>query len=141
MLWVKALHIISVMAWMAGILYLPRLFVYHCDAEYGSKQSDTFVIMEGRLLKAIMTPAMIASWVFGLWLAFGYQLVAIGDGWAWVKGAMIVGMTGVHHYLARCQKAFARGENQHSSKFFRFLNEAPTLMMIIIVIMVVVKPF
>ena len=141
MLWVKALHIISIIAWMAGLLYLPRLFVYHCDAEHGSKQSDTFIVMERRLLKAIMTPAMIASWLFGLWLAFGYQLVAADDIWAWVKGAMIVGLTGVHHYLARCQKRFAVGENQHSSRFYRFFNEVPTLMMIVIVIMVVVKPF
>ena len=141
MLWVKALHIISIIAWMAGLLYLPRLFVYHCDAEHGSKQSDTFIVMERRLLKAIMTPAMIASWLFGLWLAFGYQLVAADDIWAWVKGAMIIGLTGVHHYLARCQKRFTVGENQHSSRFYRFFNEVPTLMMIVIVIMVVVKPF
>lgn len=139
--WVKSLHIISVIAWMAGILYLPRLFVYHVDAPHGSDKSDTFIIMERRLLKAIMTPAMIGAWIFGLWLAFGYQIVALDDGWAHVKGLMIIGLTIVHFYLAKCQKAFANGTNTHSTRFFRILNEVPTLFMIIIVIMVVVKPF
>lgn len=139
--WVKALHVISVIAWMAGLLYLPRLFVYHCDAEPGSKQSETFIVMERRLLKAIMTPAMISSWVFGLWLAFGFQMVAVDDIWAWVKGFSIIGLTGVHFHLASYQQAFAQNENTKSTKFFRMINEVPTLLMIVIVIMVIVKPF
>jgi len=139
--WVKALHVVSVIAWMAGLLYLPRLFVYHCDAEYGSKQSDTFIIMERRLLKAIMTPAMIGSWAFGLWLAFGFQMVSADDIWGWVKGLSVVGLTVVHFHLAGYQKAFASGCNAKSSKFFRLINEVPTVLMIVIVIMVIVKPF
>jgi len=139
--WVKALHVISVIAWMAGLLYLPRLFVYHCDAAHGTQQSDTFIIMERRLLKAIMTPAMISSWVFGLWLAFGFQMVSAGDIWAWVKGFGIVGLTAIHFHLAAYQKAFANGANTKTSRFFRIINEAPTLLMIAIVIMVIVKPF
>ena len=139
--WVKALHVISVIAWMAGLLYLPRLFVYHCDAEPGSKQSETFIIMERRLLKAIMTPAMISSWVLGLWLAFGFQMVAANDIWAWIKGLSVIGLTGVHFHLASYQRAFANNANTKSAKFFRMINEAPTLLMIVIVIMVIVKPF
>ncbi|MCZ4272257.1 protoporphyrinogen oxidase HemJ [Maritalea porphyrae] len=139
--WVKALHVISVIAWMAGLLYLPRLFVYHCDAVHGSVQSDTFIIMERRLLKAIMTPAMIASWIFGLWLVFGFQMASIGDIWAWIKGLGVIGLTGVHVHLAGHQKAFAAGENKKPSRYFRLINEVPTILMILIVIMVIVKPF
>lgn len=139
--WVKALHVISVIAWMAGLLYLPRLFVYHCDAEHGSNQSDTFIIMERRLLKAIMTPAMIGSWVFGLWLAFGFQAIAADDVWAWVKGFGVGGLTIVHFRLGSYQRAFERGLNTNSSRFFRLINEVPTVLMIVIVIMVIVKPF
>ncbi len=139
--WVKALHVISVIAWMAGLLYLPRLFVYHCDAEPGSKQSETFIIMERRLLNAIMTPAMVGSWIFGLWLVFGFQVVAVDDVWAWIKGLSVVGLTAVHFHLAGYQRAFANNSNTKSSKFFRLINEAPTLLMIVIVIMVIVKPF
>ncbi len=139
--WVKALHVISVIAWMAGLLYLPRLFVYHCDAEPGSKQSETFIVMERRLLKAIMTPAMICSWIFGLWLAFGFQVIAVNDVWAWIKGLSVVGLTAIHYHLASYQRAFASNTNTRSSKFFRVINEAPTLLMIVIVIMVIVKPF
>lgn len=139
--WVKALHVISVIAWMAGLLYLPRLFVYHCDAADGSKQSDTFIIMERRLLKAIMTPAMFLSWVFGLWLVFGFHMASVGDIWAWIKGVCIVGLTGVHFHLSGLQKAFAVGQNVKPSRYFRLLNEVPTVLMIIIVIMVIVKPF
>ncbi|MGJ8528640.1 protoporphyrinogen oxidase HemJ [Maritalea sp.] len=139
--WVKALHVISIIAWMAGLLYLPRLFVYHCDASHGSDKSDTFIIMERRLLKAIMTPAMISSWIFGLWLAFGYQLVAVDDIWAWVKGLSVVGLTGIHFHLAGYQRAFAQGKNTKQQRFFRLINEVPTVLMIVIVIMVIVKPF
>lgn len=126
---------------MAGLLYLPRLFVYHCDAEHGGVKSDTFVVMERRLLRAIMNPAMIGAWGFGLWLVFGFGMAEVGDIWAWIKGLCVVGLTVNHMFLAKCRKAFAAGTNQHSSKFFRMLNEVPTVLMIVIVIMVIVKPF
>ncbi len=139
--WVKALHIVSIIAWMAGLLYLPRLFVYHCDAPHGSDKSDTFIVMERRLLKAIMTPAMISSWIFGLWLAFGFELIAIDDVWAWIKGLCVVGLTGVHFHFSRYQRLFSQGKNVKQQRFFRLVNEVPTVLMIVIVIMVVVKPF
>jgi putative membrane protein len=141
MLWVKSLHIISIIAWMAGMLYLPRLMVYHADAEKGSTQSETFKIMERRLLKAIMTPAMIASWVFGLWLVFGFQMASFTDIWFLTKFAGVLALSGMHGFLSRQVKDFAKDQNQNSAKFFRMINEVPTLLMIIIVIMVVVKPF
>ncbi|WP_428674330.1 CopD family protein, partial [Roseibium sp.] len=108
-LWVKSLHVISIIAWMAGMLYLPRLFVYHVDAEPGSKQSETFKIMERRLLKAIINPSMIAAWVFGLWLAYDSGFYT--QGWFHAKFALVLLMSGVHGYLSRCVKTFARDEN------------------------------
>ncbi|MDX1712033.1 MAG: protoporphyrinogen oxidase HemJ [Rhodovibrionaceae bacterium] len=138
-LWVKALHAISVIAWMAGLLYLPRLFVYHCEAEAGSDKSETFKVMERRLLRAIMNPAMIATWVFGLMLFV--HLGAWEFGWMHGKLALIAGLTVVHHMLAKDRKAFAADENTKSSRYYRILNEAPTLMMIGAVILVIVKPF
>ena len=141
MAWVKALHIISVIAWMAGLLYLPRLFVYHADAEKGSKQSETFKIMERRLYRGITTPAMLASWVFGLWLAFGFGVVDFSMGWMWLKAALVILLSGYHGYLGGLRRAFADDRNQRSSRFFRAINEIPTLVMIVIVIVVVVKPF
>ncbi|WP_417677937.1 protoporphyrinogen oxidase HemJ [Roseibium sp.] len=137
--WIKALHAISIIAWMAGMLYLPRLFVYHVDAEPGSKQSETFKIMERRLLKAIINPSMIAAWVFGLWLAYDSGFYT--QGWFHAKFALVLLMSGVHGYLSRCVKAFARDENTRSAKFYRMLNEVPTVLMIGIVILVIVKPF
>ncbi len=135
----KALHIIAVISWMAGMLYLPRLFVYHCDAEPGSKQSETFKVMERRLLKAIINPAMIATWLFGAWLAWdGHWLAAP---WFWAKFALVVALSGVHGYLVRLVKQFAADQNQHSQKFYRILNEIPTLLMIAIVLLVTLKPF
>jgi putative membrane protein len=140
--WAKALHIVSVIAWMAGLLYLPRLFVYHCRAEAGSVQSETFKVMERRLLKAIMTPAMIASWVFGLALvvlAGGAQFAA---GWAmWAKLVLVVGLSGVHGLLALHVRAFAADRNARSQRYFRVLNEVPTVLMVAIVVLVVVRPF
>ncbi len=141
MLWVKSLHIISVIAWMAGMLYLPRLFVYHADAEKGSIQSETFKIMERRLLKAIMTPAMVASWVFGLWLVLGFQMASFTDIWFLIKLVGVLALSGMHGFLSRQVKEFAKDQNENSAKFFRMINEVPTVLMIIIVIMVVVKPF
>ncbi|ODT49426.1 protoporphyrinogen oxidase HemJ [Devosia sp. 63-57] len=138
--WVKALHVISVIAWMAGMLYLPRLFVYHTAAEKGSVQSETFKIMERRLFRAITTPAMIATWVFGLWMVH-LGLVDWGSVWPWVKAAMVLALSGVHGLYARHLKAFARDANDKPQKYFRMLNEVPTVLMIVIVIMVIVKPF
>jgi len=138
--WVKALHVISVIAWMAGMLYLPRLFVYHAVTETGSQQSETFKIMERRLLRGIMTPAMIASWVFGLWMIFA-GTVDTGAGWLHLKLGMVVLLTACHGMLARYTRKFAQDNNTRPQKFFRYLNEVPTVLMIVIVIAVIVKPF
>lgn len=137
--WVKVLHIISVISWMAGLLYLPRLFIYHFDAENGSVQSETFKVMERRLLKAIMTPAMIASWVFGLWLV--YLTRAHVEGWFAAKFFLVILMSAFHGFQARWVKEFAADKRRHSTKFYRVANEGPTLLMIGIVILVIVKPF
>jgi putative membrane protein len=138
--WVKALHVISVIAWMAGMLYLPRLFVYHADAEKGSIQSETFKIMERRLYRGITTPAMIATWIFGLAMVFG-GLVDWSQGWPYLKAAFVLGLSGFHGFLGRNLRNFANDQNTKSAKFFRGINEIPTVMMIIIVIAVIVKPF
>ena len=138
-LWLKALHVIAVIAWMAGMLYLPRLFVYHCRAEPGSPQSETFKMMEQRLLRIIINPAMMLTWVLGLWLAWDGLWYRFG--WLQAKVVLVLVMSGLHGYLARCVRAFASDRNQHSEKFYRIVNEVPTLLMIAIVILVVVKPF
>ncbi|HHY50177.1 MAG TPA: protoporphyrinogen oxidase HemJ [Alphaproteobacteria bacterium] len=138
--WVKALHVISVIAWMAGMLYLPRLFVYHADAERGSIQSETFKIMERRLLRGIINPAMIATWVFGLWMVFA-GFVDWSQGWPWVKAAMVIGLSAFHGWLSRLRRDFEADRNTRSSRFYRAINEIPTVMMIIIVIMVIARPF
>ena len=138
-LWMKALHVIAVIAWIAGLLYLPRLFVYHVDAPVGSQQSETFKVMERRLLKAIMTPAMLVSLVTGLWIAhviFGFQ-----GGWLHAKIVLILVMLGVHGHLAASVRRFAGDMNTRSSRYWRIMNEVPTLGMIFIVILVIVKPF
>ncbi len=137
--WVKALHIIAVIAWMAGMLYLPRLFVYHCDAEPGSKQSETFKTMERRLLRAIINPAMIVTWLAGLYLAWSGHWFSAG--WLHGKLLLVLLLSGAHGFFARCVKDFAADRNQRSQKFYRTINEVPTLLMIGIVILVVVKPF
>ena len=137
--WLKAFHIIAVIAWMAGMLYLPRLFVYHAAADVGSIQSETFKVMERRLLRAIMNPAMIATWVLGLWLA--YELGLWRSGWLHAKFLLVFLMSGVHGMLSRHVKDFAADKRRKSAKFFRILNEVPTVLMILIVILVVVKPF
>lgn len=138
--WVKALHVISVIAWMAGMLYLPRLFVYHVKAEIGSVQSETFKVMERRLLKGIINPAMIASYIFGLWMIH-LGGVDWSAGWPWAKAASVLAMTGVHGILSGHVKRFARDENVRDQKYFRIINEVPTVLMIAIVIFVIVKPF
>tara|TARA_Y100001934_G_scaffold89738_1_gene111165 strand:- start:57 stop:479 length:423 start_codon:yes stop_codon:yes gene_type:complete len=137
--WILVLHIVSVISWMAGLLYLPRLFVYHVDAAVGSEASETFKIMERRLLRVIMMPAMIASWIFGLWLAS--LTGAFAEGWFHAKLILLVFLTASHMAMARWRKDFERDENSKSAKFYRVANEAPTLLMIGIVIVVVVKPF
>jgi putative membrane protein len=138
-LWFKAFHIIAVIAWMAGMLYLPRLFVYHCEAAPGSVQSETFKVMERRLLRAIINPAMIATWALGLWLAWDAGFFS--DGWLHAKLALVVILSGVHGFLVRCVRDFANDRNVRPQRFYRIINEVPTLLMILIVILVVVKPF
>jgi putative membrane protein len=143
-LWLKALHIIAVISWMAGMLYLPRLFVYHCAAEKGSVQSETFKVMERRLLRAIINPAMIATWVLGLalaWLGPDPRYGWFASGWLEAKLVLVLGLSGVHGLFARWVKDFAADTNQHSQKFYRFANEIPTIIMIFIVILAVLKPF
>jgi putative membrane protein len=137
--WLKAFHIIAVIAWMAGMLYLPRLFVYHCEADVGSTQSETFKVMERRLLKAIINPAMILTWVLGLWLA--WQGGWFKAPWLHAKLLLVILMSGVHGMLSRYVKDFAADRRRKSPKFFRIINEVPTVLMILIVILVVVKPF
>ena len=137
--WIKALHVIAVIAWMAGMLYLPRLFVYHCDAEIGSKQSETFKVMERRLLKAIINPAMAMTWLAGLYLAFAGHWFSAG--WLHGKLLLVAAMSGLHGFLVRCVKDFAADQNLRSHKFYRVINEVPTVLMVGIVILVVVKPF
>ena len=137
--WIKALHVIAVIAWMAGMLYLPRLFVYHCDAEIGSKQSETFKVMERRLLKAIINPAMVVSWLAGLYLAWAHHWFAAG--WLHGKLLLVLVLSGVHGFFSRRIKDFAADRNARSQKFYRIINEVPTILMIGAVILVVVKPF
>ena len=138
--WIQALHIISVMAWMAGMLYLPRLFVYHCEAEIGSKQSETFKVMERRLLRAIINPAMGAAFLFGiLMIVANHGLLT--DHWFQVKLVFVLALSAFHGYLARWRKDFDADRNTRSARYYRFMNEVPTLFMIVIVILAVVKPF
>jgi len=140
-LWIKALHMISVISWMAGLLYLPRLFVYHTQAAVGSEQSETFKIMERRLLRAIMTPALLASWIFGLVMVAAEGETYWSDGWFMIKGVAVIGLTISHMRMAAWRRDFAEDANTRSEKFFRVANEVPTVLMIIIVIMVIVRPF
>lgn len=137
--WIKALHILAVISWMAGMLYLPRLMVYHCAAETGSKQSETFKVMEWRLLKIIINPAMVVTWLAGLWLVWqgGWYM----SGWFHAKFALVMVMSAIHGILVRRVKDFAADRNTHSARYFRIINEVPAVLMIGIVILVVVKPF
>jgi putative membrane protein len=138
MLWLKALHIVAVIAWMAGLLYLPRLFVYHAAAPAGSPETRTFAVMERRLLHAIMNPAMLAVWITGPLLA--WQTGALREGWLMAKFALVVALTVYHHLLARWRKEFAADTNKRTPRFYRIANEVPTLLMVGIVVLVVVKP-
>lgn len=137
--WMKALHIIAVIAWMAGMLYLPRLFVYHADAPAGSDVSETFKRMEHRLLRFIINPAMIVTWAAGLWLAwYGFGLNA---GWLHAKITAVLVLSGVHGYFSASVRRFAADQNSRPARHWRIMNEVPTLLLIVIVVLVVVKPF
>lgn len=139
---VKSLHIISMTAWMAGLLYLPRLFVYHCDATPGSQTDKVFQTMERRLYRYIMTPAMIASWGFGLWLIFGFVgLTGPQHGWLHAKLVIVLALSGFQAYLRTCCQAFSAGKNTRSKKFYKYINELPTAALITIVFLVILKPF
>ena len=138
-LWIKAFHVISVIAWMSAMLYLPRLFVYHTETAPGSAESERFKVMEKRLLRAIANPAMIAAWVFGATMALltgVYQ-----DLWFQMKFVLVLAMSGLHGYFAVCVRKFAEDRNDRPARFYRILNEAPTILMIAIVILVIVQPF
>ena len=137
--WIKAAHVVAVISWMAGMLYLPRLFVYHADAQKGSEKSETFKVMERRLLRAIINPAMTATWVLGLWLAwrgFGFS-----GGWLHAKIAAVVLLSGAHGYFSASVRRFADDRNTKTARHWRLVNEIPTVLMIVIVILVIVKPF
>jgi len=138
-LWIKAFHVVAVIAWMAGMLYLPRLFVYHCEAPKGSPQSETFKVMERRLLKAIINPAMIVTWVLGLILAWQGDWFSFG--WLHAKLVLVLGLSALHGFFARWVRVFAEDRNTRPAKFYRIVNEVPTVLMIGIVILVIVKPF
>lgn len=139
--WTKALHIISIITWMAGIFYLPRLFVYHAMTEPGTDKSETYKIMERRLLKGIMNPSMIAAWIFGLWLAFPHEIWSIDSIWLNIKFVLVFLLTIYHMICARYVRLFAADANQHGHVYYRYFNEVPTLLMLGIVILAVVKPF
>ncbi|MEM9010117.1 MAG: protoporphyrinogen oxidase HemJ [Pseudomonadota bacterium] len=141
--WTKALHVIAVVAWMAGLFYMPRLFVYHAErAVPGSEMAETFKLMEVKLYRVIMNPAMMATWIFGLTLAFTPGAVDwTGDVWFHVKFAAVVAMTWFHHWLGRRRKEFAADLNTREGRIFRRMNEVPTLLLAVIVVMVIVRPF
>lgn len=140
-LWFKALHLMALISWMAGIFYLPRLYVYHAEAEKGSELSETLKIMERKLLKVIMNPAMIATWVLGLLMLHANPEIMTGQGWMHAKLTLVLCMSGFHGYLAYTRKVFLRDENKKTHKFYRKINEIPTILMIVIVALAVVKPF
>lgn len=138
-LWVKAAHVVAVISWMAGMLYLPRLFIYHCDAAPGSETSETFKVMERRLLRVIINPAMVLTWVLGLWLV--WQGGWLSSGWLHAKLALVLVLSGVHGYFSASVRKFAADANTVSQRNWRMWNEVPTILMVVIVILVVVKPF
>jgi putative membrane protein len=135
---IKSLHIIFVIAWMCGMLYLPRLFVYHSKAQKGGELDKTLQIMERKLLRIIINPAMILSFIFGFWLI---HFIGFSGGWLHLKITLVLILAGFHGFLSRWRKDFAAGQNKHSEKFYRIINEVPTLLMIAIVFLVVLKPF
>jgi len=139
--WTKALHVISLIAWLAGMFYLPRLYAYHAEAEPGSRQSETFKTMERRLLRAIVNPAMIATFVFGIALLATPGIVDWSQGWIWVKLACVLALAALHGAFSRWRKDFEADRNARSARFYKIANEIPTLLMVVVVIMVIVKPF
>lgn len=140
--WIKALHVISVISWMAGLLYLPRLFVYHTESVAKKGETDQlFQMMEQKLLRLIMNPAMIATWIFGLCLVFTPGIVDWSEGWPWVKAGAVLGMTWFHHWLGYRRKELMAGTCTISGRQFRLMNEVPTVLMIVIVVMVIARPF
>ena len=139
--WIKSLHVMSVIAWMAGMFYLPRLYVYHCDTVPGSTDSERFKVMERRLLKQIINPAMISTWVFGLLLIFTPGVVDWASGWWWVKFVSVWLMSGFHGALSKWRRMFLEDRNTRPQRFYRIANEVPTVLMMIIVIMVIARPF
>ncbi len=140
-LWLKWLHIVSVISWMAGLLYLPRLFVYHAENGVSSPQAETFKVMERRLYKAIMTPAMLASWLFGLALIWSLGVDFSSDFWIWAKLVLVLVLTGFHGHLGKIRRQFEQDQSPHSAKYFRLINEVPTVIMLAVVFIVVFKPF
>jgi putative membrane protein len=141
-LWIKAFHVVAAFAWMAGLFYLPRLFVYHAAAVPGSELSETLKVMERRLLRAIMVPAMLATWGLGLLLLWmGGETMFRGQAWMPVKLALVVGLTGFHIRLAAHRRSFALDRNRHPARYFRLINEIPTVLLVGIVVMVIVRPF
>lgn len=139
-MWYKAIHVICVISWMAAMFYMPRLFVYHTRAKVGSEMDKIFQQMEYKLLKVIMTPSMILTYIFGLLIAYIYGFVALGI-WFHIKMTAVLGLTIFHGILAKWRKDFSNGTNKHSEKFYRLINEIPPILMIIAVVMVIVKPF
>ena len=136
----KSLHLIAVISWMAGLLYLPRIFVYHAETVNNKDKYDTFLVMERRLLIYIMNPSMILSWIFGLLLIHSIGIKSIGELWMIIKIILVLALTFYHFYLSNCHKSFAENRNSHSSKFYRFINEVPTILLIFIIFIVVFKP-
>lgn len=140
--YIKSLHVISIVAWMAGLFYLPRLFVHHTEqVEKGSDTDRLFQMMEYKLLRVIMNPAMFATWIFGLSLVFTPGIVDWSVGWPWVKALMVLGLTWFHHWLGRRRKELAAGSCTISGKTFRLMNEVPTVLLVILVFMVIARPF
>ena len=140
--WTKSLHVMSMIAWMAGLFYLPRLFVYHAErAEPGTELADTLKVMERKLLKLIINPAGVATWLFGLALVFTPGIVDWSSGWAWTKTVLVIAMTVFHHALVRWVRVFAADANEKPGRYYRMMNEVPTVLMVGIVIMIVVRPF
>jgi len=138
--WIKALHVISVIFWMAGMAYLPRLFVYHAESDTGSDKSETFKIMERRLLRGIINPAMVATFLFGILMVL-INPNLLSEPWFHLKLALVLVMAGLHGFFARWRKAFERDGNMHTSRFFRIVNEGPPVLVVFIVILVIVRPF
>ncbi|MEO1207285.1 MAG: protoporphyrinogen oxidase HemJ [Pseudomonadota bacterium] len=138
-LWVKAVHVVAIIAWMAGLLYLPRLFIYHCDAPRGSQQSETFKVMERRLLRLITNPAMVIAWVLGIWL--GWNGGWFSEGWFHAKLVLLIALSATHGYFSIAVRHFAQDSNARTPRHWRIMNEVPTVLMIGIVMLVIVKPF